>query len=166
MSIEVKKVHELATFEKASDSDIGFDLTCCDVELGQPNHLFLNLGVKVKPPTGYYFDLVPRSSFSRLPLIVANSFGIIDPDYRGEWRMPVKFYSTNTYDNIYLYIQKVVGVKVAQAVLRQAHPWYNRDVLFVDELDETPRGAGGFGSTDIQKETPVQSPLPGLTLNV
>ena len=39
--------------------------------------------ISVQPPEGYYFEIVPRSSISKLGYILTNSIGIIDPSYRG-----------------------------------------------------------------------------------
>jgi len=151
--LKIQKIHELATFEKAHESDIGYDLTACDYHahdrlVGGRVLLHVHLGVKVSPHRGTYLMVVPRSSFSKIPLIMPNSPGIIDPDYRGELMMPVRLSSASvfstrfTVENI---VRNLLGKKIAQAVLM---PIITDNVRFVERLNETERGEGGFGSTD------------------
>lgn len=88
-------------------------------------------------PKGYMLMLAPRSSMSKTPLVIPNSFGVIDADYRGE----IKGIFKNTGDSTYL-IQK--GDRLLQGILVPAGAL---KLLEVDELTETARGAGGIGST-------------------
>lgn len=83
-----------------------------------------------------YF-LVPRSSISKTPLIMANSIGIIDTGYRGEiiaavYNMSSKDYTVSS------------GTRLFQIVAPSLEPFR---VKLVDELSQTNRNAGGFGST-------------------
>ena len=86
---------------------------------------------------GYMLMLAPRSSMSKTPLIIPNSFGVIDADYRGE----IKAILHNTSDTPYL-IQK--GDRLVQGILV---PVGALKLLEVAQLTETVRGAGGIGST-------------------
>lgn len=98
---------------------------------------YVTLGIAMEIPKGYMLMLAPRSSMSKTPLIIPNSFGVIDADYRGE----IKGIFKNTSDDAYL-IQKgdrlVRGILVPVGALK---------LLEVDELTETVRGTGGIGST-------------------
>lgn len=98
---------------------------------------YIALGLAMEIPKGYMLMLVPRSGMSKTPLIIPNSFGVIDADYRGE----IKAILHNTSDTPYL-IQKgdrlVQGIMVPVGALK---------LLEVEELTETVRGAGGIGST-------------------
>jgi dUTP pyrophosphatase len=98
---------------------------------------YVTLGLAVEIPKGYMLMLAPRSSMSKTPLIIPNSFGVIDADYRGE----IKAILHNTSDTPYL-IQKgnrlVQGIMVPVGALK---------LLEVTQLTETARGAGGIGST-------------------
>ena len=98
---------------------------------------YITLGLAVEIPKGYMLMLAPRSSLSKTPLIIPNSFGVIDADYRGE----IKAILHNTSDTPYL-IQKgdrlVQGIMVPVGALK---------LLEVTQLTETVRGAGGIGST-------------------
>lgn len=86
-----------------------------------------------------HYRLVPRSSISKSPLFMANSEGIIDKSYRGLIKAPVRnFNLTASYD-----INQ--GVRLFQIVAPDLG--HIREVVVVDELPETNRGEGGFGST-------------------
>lgn len=98
---------------------------------------YVSLGLAVEIPKGYMLMLAPRSSMSKTPLIVPNSFGVIDADYRGE----IKEILHNTSDTPYL-IQK--GDRLVQGILV---PVGALKLLEVAQLTETARGAGGIGST-------------------
>ncbi|MDU6636473.1 MAG: dUTP diphosphatase [Veillonella parvula] len=98
---------------------------------------YVTLGLAMEIPKGYMLMLAPRSSMSKTPLVIPNSFGVIDADYRGE----IKGIFKNTSDDEYL-IQK--GDRLLQGILV---PVGALKLLEVDELTETVRGAGGIGST-------------------
>lgn len=98
---------------------------------------YVTLGLAVEIPKGYMLMLAPRSSMSKTPLVIPNSFGVIDADYRGE----IKGIFKNTSDDEYL-IQK--GDRLLQGILV---PVGALKLLEVDELTETARGTGGIGST-------------------
>lgn len=98
---------------------------------------YVTLGLAMEIPKGYMLMLAPRSSMSKTPLVIPNSFGVIDADYRGE----IKGIFKNTSDVAYT-IQK--GDRLLQGILV---PVGALNLLEVDELSETVRGAGGIGST-------------------
>lgn len=98
---------------------------------------YVTLGLAMEIPKGYMLMLAPRSSMSKTPLVIPNSFGVIDADYRGE----IKGIFKNTGDSTYL-IQK--GDRLLQGILVPAGAL---KLLEVDELTETVRGTGGIGST-------------------
>ena len=158
MKTKVRFLHKNATFKKAHSSDSGFDLTACEYEYKEKGLWYIKLGVAVKPHDGYYFEVVPRSSFSKTPFIFANNVGIIDQDYRGEWGFPVRhlscpywqasqpthaIVSVSFEDDIKKYL---LGKRIAQAILRKYH---SSEIEIIDELPGTERGANGFGSTGV-----------------
>lgn len=98
---------------------------------------YVTLGLAMEIPKGFMLMLAPRSSMSKTPLVIPNSFGVIDADYRGE----IKGIFKNTGDDAYL-IQK--GDRLLQGILV---PVGALNLLEVDELSETARGTGGIGST-------------------
>jgi dUTP pyrophosphatase len=126
---------------KNHKDDAGFDLYCPQQELIEPGEtILLKMGIACEMhddylPTSYM--LVPRSSISKTPLRMANSIGIIDAGYRGEIMAAVD----NRGDKDYMIVS---GQRLFQIVHPTLCPF---NVGVVDELSETDRGMGGFGST-------------------
>ena len=98
------------------------------------------LGLAFEIPPGYAMFIVPRSSTGlKTTLRQFNSIGVIDSDYRGE--------VSALYDRFGIkdeYIKK--GDRIAQGFIL---PVAQVDFIEVDELSETERGTGGFGSTGV-----------------
>ena len=95
----------------------------------------LPTGWAFQPPEGYMLQILQRSGLASKGLIPLG--GILDEDYTGE----VIVIMLNTTDK-YLSINN--GDRIAQMAIR---PYYQGEFEEVDELDETERGDGGFGST-------------------
>ena len=95
------------------------------------------LGVPVEIPEGYVMLLIPRSSTWKTPLRMPYSVGVIDSDYRGE----VCALLQNTS---YLWAYAGAGERLVQGVIV---PVPSIQIQEVEELSETSRGVGGFGST-------------------
>jgi dUTP pyrophosphatase len=91
-------------------------------------------------PTAYY--LMPRSSFSKTPLIQSNSIGLIDSGYRGQIMAPVRNLS-----NIPYIVES--DTRLFQLCHPQAKPFMVKLVNDLSELSQTERGDGGFGSTGL-----------------
>jgi dUTP pyrophosphatase len=127
--------------EKSNHStDSGYDLYCPDTITIAPQSVgTVDLKIRCSPNfpsvSGYY--LYPRSSISKTPLIMANSVGIIDYGYRGNIMAKVFNTSTEPYT-----INK--HERLFQVCMPTLQPF---GVNFVETLDETERGTGGFGST-------------------
>lgn len=95
------------------------------------------LGVAVEIPKGYVMLLIPRSSTWKTPLRMPNSVGVIDSDYRGE--------VCALLQNTSIFATKAdVGERLVQGVIV---PVPEVQIQEVEELSETSRGVGGFGST-------------------
>jgi len=88
-------------------------------------------------PEGYVGLIFPRSSISKTDHYLRNSVGVIDSGYRGEIKVRM---STPLLGGV----EYKVGDRVAQLVIMKL-PWVN--LQEVDELSDTDRGEGGFGST-------------------
>ena len=84
------------------------------------------------------FFLLPRSSISKTPLRLSNSIGLIDSGYRGAVQAPVDNISDEEYS-----VKE--GTRLFQIVSPDLQPFSKINI--VDELSETQRGEGGFGST-------------------
>ena len=95
-------------------------------------------GIQMEIPEGYEVQVRPRSGLSlKSSLLVVNSPGTIDCDYRGEVNVIIGNFGTQDYEIEH-------GLRIAQLVLAPV-----TQALFVkaDTLGETQRGSGGFGST-------------------
>lgn len=118
----------------------GADLACHTyTEIPAGEEVLVGTGTKVQIPQGYFGMLVPRSSTCRkMNLELTNSVGIVDEDYRGELMFSYRNIGTET-----VIIHS--GTRIGQIVFKA----YERaDLVLVDELGDTIRGSGGFGSTD------------------
>lgn len=144
--VNFKKLHSEAKLPvKGSSSAACFDVYATSVELDQNYIVTYGLGFATEIPEGWRAVVVPRSNISKHPWVLANSVGIIDSDYRGEWL--VKFKAIT--DEVTL--PYTVGERIAQVYFERV-----TDVAFaeVEELDQTERGEGGFGSTGLGEVKP------------
>ena len=96
-------------------------------------------GLKVRPPEGFYFILVGRSSISKSGYSLANALGIIDQNYIGEIMVALRKHENK---------ELVLPNRLVQLVLM---PKLDFDLYQVDSLEETERGEGGFGSTGVAR---------------
>ncbi|WP_297281102.1 dUTP diphosphatase [uncultured Anaerococcus sp.] len=119
----------------------GLDLYCKtdqDIIIKPKETVKVDTGLKIQIPDGYFGAVYPRSSTGvKKRLMLANTVGIIDSDYRGE----IMIYVYNYGDEV----QKIEnGDRIAQLVVQACQQF---DIELVDDLDDTDRGVGGFGST-------------------
>ena len=140
--IPVKRLRENAVFPAYATADsAGADLRAClDEPLTlQPHETrMVPLGYSMAIPAGWVGLIFARSGLaSKRDLAPANKVGVVDADYRGEWWIPLHNHGAEP---------RTVepGERIAQLVLV---PCMTASFFEVDELDETERGAGGFGST-------------------
>lgn len=88
------------------------------------------------------YDLRPRSSISKTPLRLANSIGTIDAGYRGNLMVAL--------DHIKYWYEDPYVVRAGTRLVQLCSPTLSPvNMTIVDELDETERGEGGFGSTGV-----------------
>lgn len=119
--------------------DSGFDLFFTN-DIVIPAHSIgfkLPLGVSCSPNENRGYYLYPRSSIVKTPLRLCNSVGIIDKGYRGEICAFV-----DNVSNISYRVER--GKSLFQLCSSDLSPL---EIEFVEELDKTERGTGGFGST-------------------
>lgn len=137
MTIKIKLLHPNARMpEYKTVGASGMDLYAInDVVLGRWDTRLIPLGIAIELPVGYEAQIRPRSSMSKRGVL--SHLGTVDSDYRGE----IVAVMTNVYG---LPKQIRVGDRIAQLVIA---PVACVEVVQVDELSETVRGAGGFGST-------------------
>lgn len=124
---------------RMSENANGYDLTAMTGTLLENGLVEYDTGIAVAIPQGYVGLLFPRSSISKTGWRLANSVGVIDSDYRGSIR--VRFRADKALPSL----PYKIGERVAQLVILPAP-----EIEFeeADSLDQTDRGAGGFGSTD------------------
>lgn len=123
----------------------GADLYACLTEDQMPivvikpgETVKIPLGIKTEFTPGYAAMLYARSGLAlNKGLAPANKVGVVDADYRGEWAIALHNHSNETQS-----IED--GERIAQVVFHEIeHPIFEES----DELSETERGEGGFGST-------------------
>lgn len=140
--MKIKLLNEYAKLPtRGSTEAAGYDLYAAipTTFMMAPHSTFvIGTGIAMEIPQGYYGAIVPRSGIAtKRGLRPANTPGTIDSDYRGE----VKIALHNDSD----YAQMIeAGERIAQIIIL---PYIAPELEVVEELDETDRGAGGFGST-------------------
>ena len=150
MSVEVRfkalspELGDSIPFPKQmSEGAAGMDV-CAALEAAvviQPGErAMIPCGFAMAVPVGYEVQVRPRSGLAwKKGITVLNTPGTIDADYRGEVKVVLINHGTEPFE-----IQK--GERIAQLVVAQVP---RVSVQVVDSLEETDRGAGGFGSTGV-----------------
>jgi dUTP pyrophosphatase len=125
---------------RAYAHDAGIDLSACErVELGPGERALVPTGLAVAIPEGYAGYVQPRSGLaSRHGISIVNAPGLVDAGYRGE--LIVNLVNTDRRETFVV----EPGTRIAQLVIL---PVPHVDVVEVDELPESERGAKGFGSS-------------------
>lgn len=152
MKVKIKKLHPNAVIPSyAKPGDAGLDLTCIKIDFDEDKSNYIyKTGIAVEIPEGYVGLVFPRSSIYKTVLQLVNSVGVIDSSYRGEImfrfidafspsedprsrfkRFPREFYQ--------------IGDRVGQLIII---PYPSIEFEEVEELSQTQRGEGGFGSTN------------------
>lgn len=136
-TIKFKKLLSNAeTPKKSTTGAAGYDLIAISWQ-DRSEYIEYDTGIAFEIPEGYVGLLFPRSSVSNTSLILANSVGVIDSDYRGSIKF--RFKKVNSHEKIYLHgdkIGQIVFVELPKIELQE-----------VDELTDTERSDKGFGST-------------------
>ena len=139
MQVKIKKLHPDAVIPKyAKESDAGLDLVATSIRENTTFQVTYGLGIALEIPEGFVGLVFPRSSIRNTELILSNSVGVIDAGYRGE--LQATFNKSNGLDSIAYNI----GDRVAQIIII---PYPPIEFEEVNELSNTERGEGGFGST-------------------
>lgn len=146
---EIYKYYSKLMETSINNSDSGIDLPLVsNYSIKDTTRETFNFGIKceMKDSNGNnipYF-LYPRSSISKTPLILANSVGIIDKDYRGNIMAKVVCIIPN-FNDVKEYSVSA-GTRLFQICSRDLSPI---QVKIINDLTETERGEGGFGSTGV-----------------
>lgn len=145
MSVKVKfaKVKDGAIIPTCgSEKAAGWDLYACgidDIAVVHPKETVkIGTGLSIQPPKGYFGAIFARSGLAtKQGLRPANCVGVCDEDYTGEYIVAI--HNDSKMNQV---IQN--GDRIAQLVFL---PYLDVEFEEVEALDETDRGAGGFGST-------------------
>ncbi len=142
MKVKIKKLNKDAVIPKyATQNDAGLDLVATSIILETSTQITYGLGVALEIPEGFVGLVFPRSSIRNTDLTLNNSVGVIDSGYRGELQATFNKKGVNKIDGGHIYM---VGDRVAQIIII---PYPPIEFEEVEELNNTERGEGGFGST-------------------
>lgn len=146
MILKIKKLNENAVIpEMATSGSAGMDLRACiteDIIINPGQRALISTGLAIALESNAYVAYIyARSGLAvKSGITLANCVGVIDSDYRGELKVGL----VNISDKPFTVSN---GERIAQLVIA---PVIVPEVVEVDELDETERAAGGFGSTGIK----------------
>jgi dUTP pyrophosphatase len=140
MIVKIKKLHKNAVIPAyAKPGDAGLDLTATSVVTDEYGNVVYGTGLAIEIPFGYAGLLFPRSSNSKTDLYLTNHVGVVDSGYRGEIMFKYRPYNGLVDSKVYS-----VGERVGQIVLL---PYPSVSFEEVEQLSDTERGEGGYGST-------------------
>jgi dUTP pyrophosphatase len=142
MIVKFNKLSDSAKVpSRANPTDAGADIYSIEQCIIQPlERKAISTGIRMEIPEGYYARIAPRSG-----LAVKNGIdvlaGVVDSSYRGE--IKVVLYNSDKSNSFFVN----PGDRIAQLIIEKH---YNFDLIeVVEELSDTDRGSGGFGSTGI-----------------
>ncbi|MGL2473984.1 dUTP diphosphatase [Helicobacter pylori] len=144
MKIKIQKIHPNALIPKyQTEGSSGFDLHAVEEVMIKPHSVGLvKIGICLSLEVGYELQVRTRSGLAlNHQVMVLNSPGTVDNDYRGE----IKVILANLSDKDF---KVQVGDRIAQGVVQKT---YKVEFIECERLDETSRGSGGFGSTGVSK---------------
>ena len=181
MQVKFKKLHKKAVIPtKAHPTDAGFDMIAV-TKTATDKFVEYGIGLAIGIPTGHVGLIFANSRVSKYDLDLANAVAVIDSGYTGEIRLRYKHtihpqtgicaHKTKYFDLV-KDVEPVpipfhpkefnVGDVVGQLIII---PIPEVEFVEVEELDETDRGEGGFGSTEKPVETVVsEDPAPVETI--
>ena len=152
MILKVKKLHNNASIPAyAKLGDAGMDLVATSIISDTPTHITYGTGLAMEIPEGFVGLVFPRSSIRKTTLALSNSVGVVDSGYRGE--LQATFNKLNGSEQFYDEVKATTGLsntlysvgdRIAQIIIL---PYPKIEIEEVEELSNTERGEGGFGST-------------------
>ena len=145
MKVRIKKLYKDSILPtKAHATDAGFDLYAHNVMRDNQANLVYTTGVAMEIPQGYVGLIFPRSSISRKDLILTNCVGVIDSGYRGEISFKFKRVNFVEQQDGLLENDYLKGERIGQIIIM---PYPEIEFVEVDELSDSERGDGGYGSS-------------------
>lgn len=139
MNIKIHKLSPDATIPKyGSEGAAGMDLVATTITVNRElGYIEYGTGLSIEIPEDHVGYLFPRSSISNTAMLLCNSVGVIDSDYRGEIKARFRCFDHREYK---------VGDRIVQIVIM---PVPHIEFVEVFELHETLRGEAAFGSTGL-----------------
>ena len=160
MKVKIKKLNEKAVMpKKAHATDAGFDLVATSRATDRYGNVVYGTGLAFEIPKGHVGLIFPRSSICKVDMLLSNAVGVIDSGYRGEvmakfkpsWQFDtaaipfqqgsVDVSSIDDENGCYIYR---IGDRIGQLIIL---PYPEVEFEEADELSDTDRGNGGYGST-------------------
>lgn len=140
--VKIKKLNDKAIIPTyGSTYSAGADLYACmdeSITIQPGDTVLIKTGLAMAIPEGFAGLIYARSGLAtKKGLAPANKVGVVDADYRGEVMVALHNHSR-------VPVEVEHGERIAQMVIT---PFLTAEYLVADELDETERGEGGFGST-------------------
>lgn len=140
MKVKIKKLKSTAVIPTyAKPGDACMDLTATSLHYDDVKGFVYGTGLAMEIPEGYEGVIRPRSSICKTDAYITNSPGTVDAGYRGEVMVVFKNNDPNNRNAPYK-----IGDRIAQIKIQEVIPV---EFIEVDELSETERGEGGYGST-------------------
>ena len=145
MKVLIRKLSEKSIIpEYKTLGSSGFDISACideDVILASQSVTMVKTGISLELPEGFEAQVRSRSGLAlKNGVFVLNSPGTIDNDYRGELCVILANFSTEPF-----IIEH--GMRIAQVIIAKYEQF---PIEIVENLTETQRGTGGFGSTGLK----------------
>ena len=142
MILKIKKLHPNAVIPTyAKDGDAGMDLVATSIISETTSQITYGIGIAMEIKDGFVGLVFPRSSIRKTRLQLSNSVGVIDSGYRGELQATFNKITTTIENQKNDY---KIGDRIAQIMII---PYPQIKFEEVDELSDSDRGKGGFGST-------------------
>lgn len=138
MKVKIKRLTPNSVIPTyAKEGDAGLDLTATSKFVDESGNVVYGTGLAFEIPQGYVGLVFPRSSNAKKDLWLTNSVGVIDSGYRGE--VMFKYRPVSFKEREY-----VVGERVGQLIIM---PYPHIEFEEADELSESERSTGGYGSS-------------------
>ena len=152
MEVKIKRLKPNAVIPTyAKEGDAGMDLVATEIIKDTPEQITYGTGLAMEIRDGFVGLVFPRSSIRKTGLQLSNSVGVIDSGYRGELQATFNkiFGGEGMYDE--MKVNEIqpneyykVGDRIAQIIII---PYPQIEFQEVEELSDSERGDGGFGST-------------------
>ena len=154
MEVKIKKIYEDSILPtKAHTTDAGYDMYAHSKSYDGDGNVVYGCGVAMEIPQGYVGLVFPRSSNAKKDLLLSNSVGVIDSGFRGEVSFKFKAsihasFNGMLEEEVCAFVNKPttynVGDRIGQIIIM---PYPEIEFVEVDELSDSERGVGGYGSS-------------------